>query len=381
MAGHAILSPSGASKWLNCPPSARLETQFENKTSEYAEEGTLAHRLGECLIKRFLRLTKKADYEKELAIIKQSEFYNADMLDYCDGYKDFVIEHFIEAKSKTPDAKIILEEQIDLSKFIPESFGTIDTQIIADETLTIIDFKYGKGVAVEATENEQLMLYALGSLEKMLLFYGIKIVKLIIYQPRLDIISEWLISVEELKVWAEQKLIPTAKIAWEGKGSFVAGKHCRFCRARTSCRVHAEYQQEIAYEDFQVPPLLTDAEIVKVLMRAQDLKKWLDKVEEWALDEALKGRDWPYMKIVEGRSKRIYSNENAIADKLLDAGYASKDIYEAKLLGITKMTEFLGKADFNHYLNDLIIKPPGSPCLVPVTDKRPEFNSAINDFS
>lgn len=385
MGNHAVLSPSAASRWLACTPSARLELNFPESTSEAASEGTLAHALGELILRFKTKKIGKAAYKKKLALLQADSQYSPAMLDYAEDYAAFVLEQFSKAKAHTKDAVIYLEQKLNLTDYVPDGFGTGDAGIIADKWLTLIDLKYGKGVPVSAEKNKQMMLYALGALREYDYMYDIEMVRLIIYQPRLDSITTYEISVTELKEWAETELRPRAAMAFKGEGDFVPGAHCRFCKAKAVCKANAEYNLELAKYEFNEAVLLSDAEIADILDRADQFIKWIGSVTEHALDEAVNnGKKFPGYKLVEGRSNRTYLDENKVATKLLKEGFLDEEIYTKKLLGITAMEKAITKPTFNSLLNNLVIKPAGKPTLVPESDKRPEYNSldkAILDFA
>jgi len=280
---------------------------------------------------------------------------------------------------------IYLEQRLDLTKYIPEGFGTGDVIIIADGTLKSIDLKYGKGVPVSAENNKQTMLYALGAVEEFEVMFDLKDVEMVIYQPRLDSISTFTMSVADLKKWANEELIPRAALAFEGLGEFAPGKHCRFCKARATCKANADYNLEIAKYDFKDGALLDDAAIADILNRASTFEKWLKGVEDYALSEAvLNGKKWPGYKVVEGKSNRKYSDDATVAEALVEHGWSADQIYNKKLLGLTDMRALLTKPVFEKTVGPYIIKPPGKPTLVPESDKRPVFDkieAAANDFA
>jgi hypothetical protein len=385
MGNHAVLSPSGADRWLKCTPSARLEQDFPDSSGAAAKEGTLAHTLGELLIRKNSGRISAKDSWKEIAAIEKDPLYDAAMYEHCENYAVFVLEQFSEAQARTKDAMLFLEQKLDLTAYIPEGFGTGDAVIIADHTLMITDLKYGKGVPVSSENNRQMMLYGLGALHAFDYLYDIHRVRMTIYQPRIDNTSTWEIPVEELRHWAESELIPRAALAFEGKGDFAPGLHCRFCRAKGLCKANADFNLELAKHDFKEPTLLTEDEVSDILDRADMFKKWLAGVEGHALHEAINnGKKWPGYKVVEGRSNRKYTDEVEVANVLLKQGFAEDLIYTKSIVGITAMEKAIGKATFNAILSDLLIKPPGKPALVPETDKRPEYNSienAIADFA
>ncbi|WP_294476225.1 DUF2800 domain-containing protein [uncultured Bacteroides sp.] len=378
---HAILSPSSASRWLSCTPSARLETQYPDKAGDFAKEGTLAHEFGELWLKIHSKLIDNVRWAKRISELRKDPLYSESLEEYTGGYADFVWEKYQLAQKTTSDAVLRIEEKIDLTAYVPEGFGTGDAVILADGTMEIIDLKYGKGVRVSAAENKQMMLYALGALDMFGFMYAIHTVRMTIYQPRLDNVSEWEIPVEELLMWGTSELAPRAKMAYAGEGSFVPGKHCQFCRAKAQCRALTEKNLEVAKHEFDDASLLSDNEISKVLEQMDIIKNWMSAVEEYALQAALSGKVFPGFKLVEGRSIRKYADEKKVADRLLENGYKSDLIYEpAKLKTITAMEKLVTKKAFAAILGDLIIKPQGKPTLVPVSDKRQEWNSAENDF-
>jgi len=373
---HAVLSPSGASRWLSCTPSARLEQQFPDRSGQAAAEGTLAHALSELIIKEKLGNVAKVAFKRAFDVIAKNDLYDNAMLDHAEEYATFVMERLAEAQAHTRDAIIFLEQKLNLTDYVPEGFGTGDVIIIANSVLDIIDLKYGKGVPVFADNNKQMMLYALGALREYDFMYDIDTVRMTIYQPRLDTISTWEIPVIELREWAETELKPRAEMAFKGEGEFVAGKHCQFCKAKAVCKANADHQLVLAQFDFKQAVLLNDQEIADILDRAKDFTNWLTAVTDYALAEAIdNNKKWPGYKLVEGRSNRKYLDETSVANKLTSSGFDEEVIYSKKLLDITAMEKEIGKAEFNKLLADLTIKPPGKPTLVPNSDKRPEFNT------
>ena len=373
MADHAVLSASGSHRWLNCTPSARLELEFENTGSEAAREGTAAHALCEHKLKRALHMRSRRPVSD----------YDSDEMEECtDTYVDFVMEQYEAAKQVCEDPVILIEQRLDFSCYVPDGFGTGDCLIISDDRLHIIDFKYGMGVLVEAENNPQMKLYALGALAVYDALYDIREVSMTIFQPRRENVSTWTVSVEDLKAWAENELKPRAKMAYDGEGEYLPGEWCTFCRAAVRCRARAEEKLKLAQTEFRMPPLLTDAEIEDILAVLPDLTKWANEITTYALDAALNhGKEWNGFKVVEGRSVRKYRDEAAVAEAAKEAGY--KDIYRQSLIPLTEMQRLMGKDRFEEILGGLITKAPGRPTLVPISDKRPAMNvsNAINDFN
>lgn len=372
MSNHALLSPSSSHRWLSCTPSALLEAEFENMTSQAAEEGTAAHAQCEHKLKRALR--RRSDRPI-------SDFDNDEMQECTDAYVDFVLEQLDIAKTHCEDPLVLIEQRVDFSDYVPDGYGTADCVIVAGDKLHIIDFKYGMGVLVDAYENPQMKCYALGALAIYDSLYDIQEVSMAIFQPRRENVSTWTVSVEELTKWAEEVLRPKAKMAINGEGEYCPGEWCTFCRAAVRCRARVEEKMKFAQEEFRLPPLLTDDEIEEVLAALPDLTKWANEIMAYATDAAVNhGKQWNGFKIVEGRSVRKYKDENAVAEACKKAGY--KDIYRSKLITLTEMQKLMGKKTFDEVLGDLIIKPQGKPTLVPVSDKRGSMNitDAKNEF-
>lgn len=367
---HARLSPSSSHIWLHCPPSVRLSEKYEDQTSIYAEEGTEAHSLCEYELRKILD-EKVADPRPNL------RFYDQVMQDSADGYVETVMGIYDELKTFDESAVVFVEQQVDFSEYVPGGFGTSDAVIIGGPTMVICDFKYGSGVEVSATENTQLMCYALGCYLAFSPIYDISDIRLVIYQPRLSNYSVWECSADDLLAWAEEELRPKAKLAEAGEGTFAAGEWCRFCKARHTCRARSLKNLELAQYDFKLPPELSDDEVSDILNLLDDLEKWASDIREYAVKTILSGNAIDGWKLVEGRSNRKYTDEQAVASAVTDAGY---DPYEHKVLGITAMTSILGKKKFNELLGELVYKPAGKPVLVRSNDKRPEYSNAKTDF-
>ena len=370
---HAVLSASSSHRWLNCNPSARLEQEFEDRETEAAAEGTAAHALAEHKLRKALKMRSRKPVSK----------YDSDEMDtYTDGYVEFVLEALEEAKQLCSDPKVLIEQKLDFSCYVPDGFGTGDCLIVADRLLHIIDLKYGQGVLVNAVENPQMMLYALGALRIFDCLYNITEVSMTIYQPRRENVSTWTISVKELDDWAEQTLKPKAELAFKGEGEYSPGAWCQFCKAAVKCRARAEAKLQLAKYEFAKPPLLTDAEIGDILGKLDDLTKWANEIIAYAQDAAVShGKQWPGYKLVESRTNRKYTDEDAVIEAARSAGYT--DIFKKSLIPITEMEKLMGKKTFAEVLGSLVIKPQGKPTLVPASDKRPAITTtgAKQDFS
>ena len=372
MSKHAFLSPSGSHRWLNCTPSAMLESEFPGGSSSVAEEGTAAHAFCEHKLKKALQRRSKRPV---------SDYDSDEMQEYTDSYVDYVLEQLEVAKQTCKDPMVLIEQKVDFSEYVPDGYGTADCIVVSDDTMQIIDFKYGLGVLVDAEQNTQLMCYSIGALNIFDSLYDIKEVTMHIFQPRRENVQNWTIPVDELKAWAENELKPKAQMALNGEGEYHPGEWCQFCKAAVRCRARAEEKLRLAQQEFKMPPLLTDSEIEEVLTILPDLTKWADGILAYATDAAVNhGKEWNGFKVVEGRSVRKYKDEELVAQAAKDHGYT--DIYRQSLITMTEMQKLMGKKQFDQILGDLIIKPQGKPTLVPVTDKRPAMNvtNANNEF-
>lgn len=374
MSAHAMLSASGASRWLICTPSARLEQTIDEIESNYADEGTVAHRLAELLIKHKLKKVSPKGYADKLDEIMNTEYYSEEMHGYVEEYAEFVMDTLRAAE---PGTILFQEQRLELEAFIPEGFGTTDIMMINPKKLYITDYKHGKGVPVSAVENSQIKVYALGALKEFdFLYNDIKEVEMTIYQPRIENVSTYIMTVEDLMHWGYSVLKPTAQIAYEGLGEFIPGEHCQFCRARPVCKATAVYNLQLAAKTFEVTTM-TDEQLVKVLKRASSIKKWVTAVEKYMLHESVvHGKKWPGVKLVQGRSVRKYVDEEAIVKGLVGAGYAESKIVKRKLTGITELSKIVAKLDFQKVVDPQLLKPDGAPTLVDEEDARPEFNAS-----
>ena len=370
MAKHALLSASGAHRWLECTPSAKLESQFENTSSVYAEEGTAAHSLAELVTRYWLGMIDEATYENKLENFKKTEkYYTASMLEYATDYAKLIYNKLEESRSICEDAFAELEVRVDFSKYVPKGFGTSDCIIVEDDTLEVIDFKYGKGHKVSAEDNPQMKLYAIGAIEAYKNLYDIKRVRMTIVQPRISLgLSTDEITVAELLDWAETYVAPRAALAAKGKGKFSpSAETCKFCRAKASCRARTEHNIKLFDE---APDILciTPDEAGQILSRAEDISTWLEDLKKLVSDTLLSGAPVNGWKMVEGRSVRAYSDPEEVERRLTYAGYG--DIYETKLLPITKLEKKIGAKTVAELLDGLIVKPEGKPTLAPESDKR-----------
>ena len=369
---HAKFSPSASDRLIHCPPSLMLGDQYgpEDTSSDYTREGTEAHALGEYLLKTALGQTAK-DPRPSM------RYYNEEMQECAEGYRDAVLEIYETMKLSCPDALISIEQQIHFEEYVPGGFGTSDAIVLGDGHMYVIDYKHGKGVEVSAADNSQLKCYALGAYLSFAPLYEIRDITLVIYQPRISNYSQWDLTAETLLTWAKNTLKPAAALALNGAGEFACGSWCRFCKAKAVCRKRAEENLALARYDFARPDVLEEDEINIILSRVDKLIAWAEDIKTYALQEALRGRVWEDWKVVEGRSIRQYKNEEAVARAVEEAGF---DPYTRRLLSITEMEKMLGKNAFADLLGGMVVKPSGKPTLVPRSDKREEMTTATNAF-
>ena len=310
---------------------------------------------------------------------KDNDFYTDEAEAVTDEYVSFCIETIEAVRASCEDPLILIEHRLDYSEYVPEGFGTGDLVIVADGMLEVIDFKGGRGVRVDAERNSQLMLYGLGALLEFDPLYDIHTIRMTIEQPRLNNVTTYELSAEELLHWAETEVRPKAELAAAGEGEFCAGEHCRFCKARYTCRARSEYHMALAQKDFKAPDLLTDEEILDILPVAESMNNWVQDLIAYATQQAVEGKHWQGYKLVAGRSIRKYTSEAEVIRAATEAGYT--DIYKTSLLGIGELEKRLGKKAFSEVLGRFIIKPLGTPTLVPETDPRKSISTAEMDFT
>lgn len=375
---HALLSPSSAERWLHCTPSARLESKMPDTGSVYAREGTLAHALAETLLREYTGEITLAEANEEIAELKKSDLFYPGMIDEVQEYVDFCIEAL---NARSGEAFMGVEERLDLSAYAEDSFGTGDCVIVDRDLIHIIDLKFGTGQVVDVVENPQLKLYALGAYQAWSFIYDVKEVWVTIAQVRLGAIETYKMAVSDLTQWAEEVVRPRAALAYKGKGKREAGPWCRFCKVKTTCKIRTDWLLKGVKPEEKAEELGME-EISNLLGKTADIKSWIKDLEDYALDEALKGNPPPGFKVVEGRSVRKITDEKGLAEKLLKEGYQEDQVYKPRQIeGITNLTKLLGKKAFADLTQGFIEKPQGKPTLVPVDDKRPEMGTAESEFT
>ena len=402
---HALLSASSASRWLNCTAAPRFEEGLPERTSEYAEEGRLAHAICELKVLKKCTPMSTRTYNTRLNKLKKDPLYTPEM----DKTSDLYLEHISEQVMAYDTAPTVaVEVRVEFTDYVPEGFGTCDCCIIGGDLLSIVDYKHGKGVPVSAEGNPQMKLYALGALRRYAPVFGdtIKRVRMTIDQPRLDSYTTVVSSVEELRAWGES-IKPIAQRAFSGLGEFVPGDHCRFCRGEAQCRARADVNT--ALEDFkdcvpagsvpadamvpqehshtgaltgdEVHPLLSDEEIGDLLIRGQHLIQWYKDLEAYATEALLAGKEIPGWKLVSGRSNRTFTDQEAAIQAVIAAGYDEALIYDRKPKTLSELEKLMGKTEFAEKIGGFVTKPLGKPTLAPASDKREAYNPAAADFA
>lgn len=370
MGDHALLSASSSHRWLHCPPSARLEEKLPESKSDYAAEGSLAHEIAELKLRKYcIEPMGARTFNARMKKFREMPLFQEEMLKHIDTYLDY-IAGVLHGFSSPP--YVAAEKKCDYSAYAPEGFGTGDCIIIGGSILHIIDFKYGKGVPVSAKDNPQMKLYALGAYNEYSFLYPIDTVKMTIIQPRLDIISEDSISIQELLIWGEG-IKPIAKMAFNGDGEYNPGEHCRFCRAKALCRGRADHY--LSLEEFQKmkDPLISNEEVGQILQRAQGIAAWVKNLEDYGLNECLQGNDIPGWKAVEGRATRQFISQDKAFKVLIDNGIEETMLYERKPLTLTETEKLIGKEKFKELLSPYVNIPQGKPTLALADDKREPF--------
>lgn len=377
---HAVLSASSAHKWLKCTPSARLEEKFPNKESDYMAEGTLAHEIAEFKVRSyFLEAIPKATYTKRINKFKKEELFDQEMLTHTETYLEYIKGEYMKTNSRPT---VLVEQRVDFSKYVPEGFGTADCILISGDTLQVIDFKYGKGVKVEAENNPQMKLYALGVLEQFSMIYDIKYVKMTIVQPRLDNISSYEIPIEPLIEWGETVVKPQADKAFMGLGEYVQGEYCRFCRAKGACEFRAKENMKVIEEIQNTTGVVSNEELGEMLTKTDGIEQWIKDIKAYALDIVLKGEEVPGWKAVEGKSNRKITDIDKAFETLVSSGLTEEAmLYERKPITLTELEKLVGKAKLTETIGKYIEKPKGAPTLAKESDKREPFKvSAAEEF-
>lgn len=380
---HSLLSPSAAHRWLACPPSARLHAKLNERLGEtessFAREGTQAHALAELKLRLAIGEINKFRFDAEKKLLGEFPPY-ADK--NTDVYVDTVLEKLYAAQKICPDARLFVEQRLDMSPWAPNCFGTSDAVIVSDQTLEVLDYKNGQGVPVDAVGNPQARLYALGAYNIFGCLYSFKHVRETIIQPRLDSITEETLLIEQLLQWGES-IKDRAQLAWRGEGEFSPGEHCRFCAAKAICAARASQAMRIFENGFDSPDVIPEENIAGILKVADMAEAWIHDIRSYAYAQAMKGEKFDGFKLVRGRAPaRKWTNEQEVIDQMARAGY-SREQYteEPKLMSVAALEKSIGKTAFKALLSPLTQQGDAQLILVPETDKREEFASADMAFS
>lgn len=372
---HAVLSASGASRWINCPPSIRLSENIKSTSSVFANEGTLAHEIADFKLRAFNREITEGRAKEAIDNLSLNKLFTQDMIEEVDKYVSYVIETFNTIKQDHPDAVLMIEQKLDFSHIVEEGFGTGDTIIVANNLVWVIDLKYGKGISVSADDNYQLMLYGLGALREYEMLYDINTVRLVVFQPRLDSVSVWDISVDDIYSWAEETVKPAAKLAFAGEGVQKPGDHCRFCLVKNKCAALADMTNSVAAYEFQKPMTLTDDELLRIYAQIPTITSFLKSLNEYVLKQALSGKQFNGYKLVEGRGRRVFTDDKDVIERMDDLGFDQSEYLTSKLAGIIQIQNLFSVDSFKEHMSDLIKFSSGAPKLVNSSDKRPAMGN------
>lgn len=380
---HATLSPSAASRWVKCPPSARLNQKyrdmFGDKSSEYAEEGTLAHAVAELKLRKENGEINDFLFKEQL---KQLGDIPPDMDRATDDYVDAVLTELYSVRKADPHAQLFIEQQLDMSEWIPECFGTSDSVIVSEYGLVVMDYKHGRGVPVSAEGNYQERIYALGAYAAFRDLYDFKHVKTIIIQPRLESITEEVLPIEELLQWAEEVIKPAAGLAWRGEGEFSSGDNCRFCSVKAICRENVLNSLSVIQNMFDSPDVISDTKLEQMLPFLDTAEQWISDVKAYAFNQAIQGKQWKGYKLVQGRRPgRVWKDEATVIDQLSRAGYTEEQIYtKPKLKSPADLEKSLKKSAFDALVGKYVFQGEGKLTLVPEDDKREAYSPVEIDF-
>lgn len=375
MSAHAFLSASSAHRWLHCPIAPSLEAKFPDTLSPYAAEGTLAHKFCELKLRKYaVEPMASSTYTRRLHKLQKETGYQKEMDECSEEYLDR-IKSIMLSYPNLPH--VVAEQKVDFSKYVPDGFGTADCLILGGDTLNIVDYKHGKGVEVDAKNNPQLRLYALGALERYAILYPLKQVTMTIIQPRINNYSTDSIAVAELRDWGTNVVKPAADKAMKGEGEAQPGEWCRFCRARQQCKARADYYKNVGLKTQEAgdPKLLKPSSLSQYLELAKGLKQWIEDLQDYALTSALNGAEIPGWKAVEGRGSRGWTDQEKAFEVLLQHGIPESILYNRVPLTLAQTEKAVGKKEFEEWMQDFIVKNPGKPTLVPDSDKRPAISN------
>lgn len=373
---HALLGASSAARWIACPPSARATEYLPDEETQYAAEGTRAHEVCEAHLRYSLSFWENGEDSPMLGESIRLDGQPDDppeMVKAANQYVSFLHELWVGFPCRPG---VFIEQEVDVSRWVPQGFGTCDCLMIGGGILHIIDFKYGQGVPVNPERNPQLMYYALGAYE---LFNGIDdidTVRMSIVQPRMQEEPQtWEISLADLLTWAREVLQPAAEMAWRGEGEFCTGPHCRFCKAHPACRAWKDKYGPLAgFEPLPQPATLSDEELGDWLQKLEGLAAYAKDLEEYAQQALMEGRTLPGWKLVQGRSTRKWTDQDAAFQKMEHDGIDEAMLYTRTPISLTAAEKMIGKKKFAETMSAFITRAPGAPKLAKDSDPRPAYN-------
>lgn len=373
---HALLGASSAARWIACTPSAQATANLPGETSKYAEEGTRAHELCEVHLRNNLR-----QWEAGYGALPLSGSIRLDgepddppeMVRAANQYVSFLHELWVGFPCRPG---VFIEQEVDVSQWVPQGFGTCDCLLIGGGLLHIIDFKYGQGVPVNPERNPQLMYYALGAYELFRETDEIEVVRMSIVQPRMQEEPQtWELPLADLLSWARDVLAPAAHMAWRGEGEFVTGEHCRFCKAHPACRAWKDKYGPLAgFEPYPEPATLSDEELGEWLQKLEGLAAYARDLEEYAQQALMEGRTLPGWKLVQGRSTRKWTDQDAAFRQMQADGIDEAMLYTRTPITLTVAEKMIGKKKFAETMSGFITRAPGAPKLAQASDPRPAYD-------
>lgn len=373
---HALLGASSAARWIACTPSAQATANLPDEETKYAEEGTRAHELCEVHLRNNLR-----QWEAGYGVLPLSGSIRLDgepddppeMVRAANQYVSFIHDLWVGFSCRPG---VFIEQEVDVSRWVPQGFGTCDCLLIGGGLLHIIDFKYGQGVPVNPERNPQLMYYALGAYELFRETDEIEVVRMSIVQPRMQEEPQtWEISLADLLTWAWEVLAPAAHMAWRGEGKFVTGEHCRFCKAHPACRAwQKQYGPLAGFEPYPEPATLSDEELGEWLQKLEGLAAYARDLEEYAQQALMEGRSLPGWKLVQGRSTRKWTDQDAAFQQMQADGIDEAMLYTRTPITLTVAEKMIGKKKFAETMSAFITRAPGAPKLAAASDPRPAYN-------
>lgn len=402
---HAVLGASSAKRWLTCTPSARLgerlTSRFGSESSPYAQEGTKAHALAEIKVRKAFYTadgmtttvySRMSEEERDAYTGINAFRYDAlrlelgdipsDMEHATDAYCDVVMEKYLSAKDRDPSTRLLLEQRLDYSRWVPSGFGTGDCVIVSDSLLEVCDYKHGMGIPVDAVDNPQLRLYGLGAIDKFGQLYDFPAVRVTIIQPRLESVSEETLDREALLDWAETEVREKAQLAWKGIGDFVPGDHCRFCPAKAVCSARVAEALKLFRYGFETPGLIPDEQVPGILETLDTAEAWIKDFRAYVEKQALNGQKFPGWKLVRGKKpNRRWADPEEVRAQLLRAGYAPGQIETTSLKPVGEIEKTIGAKAFRALVGGLVAQGEGRLTLVPESDKRLEYASADAAFA